>query len=281
MRGTTLSRRHATPLADLAELAHPARQTVLLRFGLALALAVTLAGAVLLARSAGSGRAAVLPVGAKTGVIVLDMSASVAGPNFERVAIVLHGFASANQAMGLVMFSDVGYELLPPSSPPSALQKFVRFFSPQSFAGGVPQFGQTLWDHFSGGTRISRGLAAGQKALRRAHAKHGSLVLLSDLDDSQADLAPLQAEALALRQAHIPVRIVPLSATRADIQLFTRLFGPQAFVPPPAFTNTATRSVQSVATSTPWAVLGVGVLLVVLLAANERFNSRLLPETTA
>jgi hypothetical protein len=281
MRGLTLSRRHATPLADLSELARPARQTVLLRFGLALALALTLAGAVLLARAAGSGRAAVLPTGAKTGVIALDMSASVAGPDFERVATVLHGFVVANQPMGIVMFSDVAYELLPPSSPPSAMQQFVRFFSPQSVVGGAPQFGQTLWDRFSGGTRISSGLIAGQKALRRAHAKHGSIVLLGDLDDSQADLGPLQAEALALRRAHIPVRIVPLSATAANIELFTRLFGPQAFVPPQAFTNTATRSVQAVATSTPWALLAVGVVLIVLLAANERFNSRLVPETSA
>ena len=63
-----------------------------MRVGLALALAATLAGAVLLARSAGSGRASVLPVGAKTGVVVLDMSASVAGPTFEQVGAVEGAF---------------------------------------------------------------------------------------------------------------------------------------------------------------------------------------------
>ena len=61
VRGTTLARRGATRLGDLAQLSAPAKRTTVVRVGLALALAATLAGAVLLARSAGSGRAAVLP----------------------------------------------------------------------------------------------------------------------------------------------------------------------------------------------------------------------------
>ena len=204
MRGTTLIRRGATRLGDLTQLTAPAQRTTAVRVGLALALAATLAGAILLASSAGSGRAAVLPVGAKTGVLILDVSASVAGPPFERVGTVVRGLVAANQAMGLVMFSDTAYELLPPNSPPSALQQFLRFFAPKSVTKGAPVFGDSPWSQFSGGTRISTGLVVGAEALHRADITHGSLVLMSDLNDSQNDRDPLVAEATALRRGAYP-----------------------------------------------------------------------------
>jgi hypothetical protein len=281
VRGTTLARRGATRLGDLTQLAAQAQRTTFVRAGLALALAATLAGAALLARSAGSGRAAVLPVGSRTGVIVLDMSASVAGPPFEHVGTVIRGLVAANQAMGLVMFSDVGYELLPPNSPPSALQQFLRFFAPKSVAQGGPVFGTSPWSGFSGGTRISTGLVAGQEALRRARVPHGTLVLMSDLNDSQNDRDPLVAEATALRHAHVPVRIVPINAIPQNVQVFTGLFGRSAFVGPQAFKKTSKQRVQPIVASSPWALLAVGLVLVGLLAANERFNSRLVPESAA
>lgn len=279
MRGTTLARRGATQLGDLPRLAWPAQRTTAVRIGLAVALAATLAGAVLLARSAGSGRAAVLPVGAKTGVVVLDMSASVAGPTFEQVGAVVRGLVAANQPVGLVMFSDVAYELLPPNSPPSALQQFLRFFVPERIDHGAPIFGQSPWSQFSGGTRISTGLVAGVQALRRAHLPHGSLILMSDLNDSQNDRDPLVAEAAALRKAHVPIRIVPLNATPQDVEVFTRLFGPNVFVGPQAFKKIGKQQIEPIAAASPWALLAVGLVLVALLAANERLNSRLVPES--
>ncbi len=281
MRGTTLARRGSTRLGDLIRLAREARRTTLVRAGLALALAATLAGAVLLARSAGSGRAAVLPVGAKTAVIVLDMSASVSGPPFERDGAIMRDLVAANQAIGLVMFSDVAYELLPPNSPPSALQQFERFFAPKSVTKGEPVFAESPWSQFSGGTRISTGLVTGLDALRRAHVTHGSLVLLSDLNDSQDDRDPLVAEAQALRQAHVPVRIVPINASPQNVELFARLFGTGVFVRPQAFKKTSKQRVQPIAASSPWPLLTVGLVLVGLLAANERLNSRLVPESVA
>jgi von Willebrand factor type A domain len=281
MRGTTLKRRGATRLGDLTQLARQAERTTLVRIGLALALAATLAGAVLLARSAGSGRAAVLPVGAKTGVIVLDMSASVSGPPFERVGAVVRSLVAANQAVGLVMFSDVAYELLPPNSPPSALQQFLRFFAPRSVSNGSPVFGASPWSQFSGGTRISTGLVAGQDALRRADATHGALVLMSDLNDAQDDRDALVSEAQALRQARIPIRVLPINATPQNIQVFTNLFGANVLISPQTFKSTRKRRVEPIAAPSPWALLAVGLVLVGLLAANERLNSRLVPESAS
>lgn len=274
MRGTTLRRRDSTPLAELARLAGSARRTTLVRVGLAVALAGVLALAVASARSAGSGRAAVLPSGATTGVVVLDMSASIAGPVYERVATLLRGIISANQSIGLVMFSDVAYELLPPNSPPGALLDFLRFFHPQSVSHGAPIFGKTPWDQFSGGTRIASGLLQGAAALKRAGVEHGALLLVSDLDDSSADLEPLYAATLQLKKQHIPVRIVPLFADPQNVQIFASLFGENAFVDPRAFVHRAGHKVLSLTAPTPWALLGLGLVLVLLLAANERLNTR-------
>ncbi len=275
MRGTTLRRQGATELAELPRLAGPALRTTVVRVALALALAGTLALLAFTARSAGSGRAAVLPQGVSTGVVVLDMSASIAGPTFARVATVLRGLVSANQAIGLVMFSDVPYELLPPNSPAGALGQFIPFFVPERIGNGTPLFGQSPWDQFSGGTRISTGLALGAEALRRAGVRHGALLLVSDLDDSAADLEPLVAEALRLRREHVPVRIVPLYADPANVRIFASLFGEDAFVEPQVFSHKAGGHVEPIAAPAPWALLGLGVLLVLLLAANERFNVRL------
>jgi len=256
-------------------IALPAQRTTLVRVLLAGALAATLAGAYLAARTAGSGRAAVLPQGVSTEVVALDMSASIAGPTYERVATMLRGIVSANQAIGLVMFSDVAYELLPPNSPPDALLQFVRFFVPARVQSGTPLFAQSPWDQFSGGTRVSAGLIAAEDALRRAHVRHGAILLVSDLDDSSADSGALVAEALALRRAHVPVRIVPLFAAPSDVRTFAALFGNDAFVNPAAFTHRAGHHVEPIAAVLPWALLGLAVLLVGLLAGNERLNARL------
>jgi hypothetical protein len=275
VRSATFHRHGATPFGELRRISGAARRTTLLRVGLAVALAGTLALALVSARSAGSGRAAVLPQGATTGVVALDISASIAGPIYTRVATTLKGIVAANQAIGLVMFSDVAYELLPPNSPAGALLEFMRFFRPVRIVSGTPVFGQSPWDQFSGGTRISTGLVEAAAALRRAHVKHGSILLVSDLDDSAADQEPLVAVALALRRAHIPVRIVPLFADPANVRIFAALFGESAFVDPHVFAHRAGRSVQPIAAASAWALLGLGTLLVLLLAGNERLNGRL------
>ena len=275
MRIPTARRGRPVPLGDLPRLRSAARRTTLVRAGLALALAGTLAGIVLSARSAGSGRAAVLPEGASTAVIALDLSASISGPVYTRVATTLNGIVAANQAMGLVMFSDTAYELLPPNSPAGALLKFLRFFVPVRYADGAPIFGRSPWDQFSGGTRVAAGLAEARLSLRRAHVTHGSILLVSDLDDSSSDQGALLAEALQLRKEHIPVRIVPLFPDPVNRRYFAAIFGQDAFVDPSAFTSRSGHRTQPVAAVTPWALLALGVVLVLLLAGNERFNTRL------
>jgi hypothetical protein len=173
------------------------------------------------------------------------------------------------------MVSDTAYELLPPNSPPAALSQFIPFFVPTTYSHGAPIFAQSPWSQFSGGTRLSAGLVAAHRALRRAGVTHGSILIVSDLDDAAGDQPALVAEALALKREHIPVRIVPLFADSTNKRFFATLFGGNVFVSPSAFTHTATRHQEAVAASEPWALLALGLLLVLLLAGNERLNGRL------
>ncbi len=281
MRLPTLHRSGGVPLADLRGLHAPVQRTAAVRIVLLIALAFTFALLFDAARSAGAGRAAVFPEGTNTGVVVLDMSASISGPTYARVATTLRGIVNANQSIGLVMFSDTAYELLPPNSPPGALAQFIPFFVPDRYYGSTPVFGQTPWDTFMGGTRVAAGFAMAREALRRAQVKHGAILLVSDLDDSNADQSRLEQEALTLRQAKISVRIVPLFAAPNDLRLFAALFGDNAFVNPSVFTHTAKRHAASIAAPAPWTLLVLGGLLVLLLAGNERWNGRLAVRATA
>ncbi|HLY94185.1 MAG TPA: vWA domain-containing protein, partial [Gaiellaceae bacterium] len=257
------------------------RRTSVMRLALAFGLAATLAGLVLVSRSAGAGRAAVFPEGTSTGVVALDMSASIAGPIYARVATTLKGIVAANQSIGLVMFSDTAYRLLPANSPPGALLQFIRFFIPTGFSGGSPLFAESPWDNFSGGTRVADGLEMARKSLVLAHVKHGAILLVSDLDDAASDEPALYAEAQKLRNAHIPVRIVPLFADPANKRLFAALFGNGAFVKASVFTHTAKRHAQAVSGSEPWTLLTLGFVLVLLLAGNERWNGRFVAEVAS
>jgi hypothetical protein len=271
----SLHRRGAVQLAELPELRSAAWRTSALRVLLALALAGTLAALGSIAASAGGGRAAVFPQGTTTGVVALDMSASIAGPIYARVAATLRGIVDANQSIGLVMFSDTAYSLLPPNSPPGALLQFIPYFTPVRYDGATPVFAQSPWSTFSGGTRIASGLIEARHALERAHVTHGAILIVSDLDDSSSDQSALVAEAQRLRRAHVAVRVVPLFATPTNIRYFGAVFGNNVFVDPSVFTHTAKRQAQAVAAAQPWALLAVGLLLVLLLAGNERWNGRL------
>ncbi len=178
------------------------------------------------------------------------------------------------------MFSDTAYELLPPNSPPGALLQFLPYFTPVRYNGGAPIFAASPWSMFSGGTRMSTGLAMARHALQQAHVSHGAILLVSDLDEAASDQEALVLEALRLRKAHIPLRIVPLFAAPTNRQYFATLFGDGAFVDPRAFSHVARRDVQPIAATPPWALLVLGTLLVLLLAGNELLNGRLPVEGT-
>jgi hypothetical protein len=61
---------------------------------------------------------------------------------------------------------------------------------------------------FSGGTRISAGLAAARKALIRDHVR-ARIVLISDLGDASDDLSRMKRELVGLEHAGIELRVMP------------------------------------------------------------------------
>ena len=88
-----------------------------------------------------------------TGVVVVDLSLSIVDDTSgarPRSAAALRSTADA--PVGLVIFSDVPYELLPPGTPPSELRPLIRMLTPID-AGGVVTRGRTS---SASGTRSRR-----------------------------------------------------------------------------------------------------------------------------
>src|SRR5436853_110527 len=140
------------PTADLDALAAAARRTQVTRLLLVLALLAVLAGAVLFARGLQSGDTGLLPAG-RSGVVVLDLSRSVDPDALRRMGGVLRNLIRTNASVGLVVFSDVAYELLPPRTSARRLEPMLRFFTETN-----GRFPENPWaPTFRAGTRISQG----------------------------------------------------------------------------------------------------------------------------
>ena len=257
------------PASEPHRLSHLARRTTITRVGLAAGLAVLLAACVLVARQYDVRRAPLVASGS-SGVIVLDLSASVFEGGFEATVRKL---VRTDERAGLVVFSDVGYELLPPGSSGREFEPLLRFFrSPTT--GFLPP---NPWDRFRAGTRISEGLKAARDSLLRVGQTSGTLVLLSDLEilpDEVQRLVPVLAD---LRREGFTVRIVPLSPRPEQRELIRQLLGAQSLLPEPTSGQEAVRAPgeNSLAAGLPWLFLGLGLVLVVALAANERLLARL------
>ena len=107
-------RRQGIPLFDVANLAEPVRRTAVVRWALATALVATLLAAAWLARDPGAA-AVRIAQGGESGVVVLDMSASI-GSARRRLTEPFEYLAATGQDFGLVLFSSVAYEAIPPGT---------------------------------------------------------------------------------------------------------------------------------------------------------------------
>lgn len=267
--------RGALPLADLAGLADAVRRTTAVRLLLALALAATSGIAVWRAAGLGTHTLSFLPQGSST-MVVLDQSRSVYLAGYRRVEMLLQRLVAADTAVGLVIFSDGAYELLPPGTHGRELRSLMRFYSRDPHAAGAidPVSGTAInpWtDTISGGTRISSGLQLARQALVRDHVRHGIILLVSDLETAAEDRPQMVEELQRIQAAPgLELRIVPLFPVPSDEHFFDRLAGPDAFVDPAALAPGArARTRESITGSSPEGfVVAAGVLLL-LLAANE------------
>jgi hypothetical protein len=258
----------AIPASEHARLRPSARRTTFMRIGLASGLAVLLAAVVLVARQY-DVRHAPLVASGPSGIVVLDLSASVFEGGFEATVRKL---VETDERAGLVVFSDAAYELLPPGSSGREFQPLLRFFR-ASESGFLPP---NPWDRFRAGTRISEGLKAAREALLREGGP-GKIVLLSDLEVLPDEVQRLVAVFADLRQDGFDVEIVPLAPREEQRRLIELFVGGDAFLPQPASGEEAVkrRGEDRLTTGLPWLFLFVGLGLVLVLSTNERLLTRL------
>lgn len=269
------------PLAGTDELRGDLRRSRLVRIGLALALVLALGGAVAAAR--GEAATPTLVAQGSDGVIVLDASGSVGPREYRQVALALVEAAESGRRYGLVVFSDVAYEVFPPGTDPAQVRALQRFFVPVKrprrgglgvlSAGGRTYRASAWTGALTGGTRISRGLALARTIVRRDRIANPSVVLISDLDFDQQDFTPLELIIATYAREQLPIRVVALSPERRAGLLLDRF---RELPSVPSAEVSYVRAVEASTASGPPVVLGaLAGLLLLLLAANELACGRL------
>jgi hypothetical protein len=242
-------------------------QAILTRVALAALAAGAMAAAVavlLVSRSPHSQTLVPLPRKANV-VIVLDLSASISSDSFSRIGGTLRALSQTHDHVGLVIFSDEAYEALPPGTPAADLAPLVRYFTlpKQPAPGFMASFPTNPWARtFTGGTSISLGM---EKALNIAVAQRptAAVLLVSDLDDDPSDLPTLGAAGALARQDRVPVRVVGLDASPADIAYFRTVFG---HVTPIVEAPTLAQAAVSRQTPFPWALVALVVAAALAVA---------------
>jgi hypothetical protein len=268
------------PLADASELTPAWRRTRLVRGVLAGGLGALVLVTALLVSRPSTHPLRFLPQ-SSNGIVVLDLSASISSDTFNRIGETLDELASTNGRYGLVVFSDVAYEALPPGTPSSALRSYARYFKvpAQTTPGLAPSFPVNPWtDSFSAGTRISSGLGLAFTLIRSEHLTHPGVILISDLDDDPGDDVALRSIALAYRQEAVRLRIVALNPSPNDQQRFSQLLGPAANITPAHLPGEQAAASHA---SFPTALAVLAIVLALGLGANELLNARLTWSATA
>jgi hypothetical protein len=276
----TALRRPAIPLADLGLLRRPLVRTTATRVGLLVALAALAAISIWRATQLSASALSFLPHRSST-IIVLDQSKSVYLSGYHEIAGLLDAFAETDAPVGLIMFSDSAYELLPPGSHGSELRPLVRYYIPtkggeKSLPNG-PTFIRTPWDSsFSGGTKISGALQLGEQLFKRNHVQHGTLLLISDLDTADTDLPALAATLTRLRSSpSVSLRILALHPDPGPRHFVEKIVGKKPFVSGSGLAGRHVTPTQRFQAASPiWLVIPA-LLLLAALTANELLCNRI------
>ena len=269
------------PLADLPLLRRLTRWTTVARVALAVGALGLAIGAVIVSLRLETREEPLIPQGSD-GIVVLDLSASISSDTYARIGATVDRLSRSSGRFGLVVFSDVAYEALPPGTPARELRAFERYFviPEQRQPGFLPELPASPWSEaFSGGTRISTGLQLAFDRIRASRLNRPAILLVSDLDDDAGDLESLTAVALALKRAHVAVRVVGLNPAPEDARLVERLLprGARDLTParlPGESTGTPSGGVPT------WLV-AAALALAVVLGAHEVVGRRLRLEEAA
>jgi hypothetical protein len=267
------------PVGDVAALAPAVQRTAIIRLALGTALVALLAIAFAMALNKDVRADAFFPPD-RSGIVLVDFSASVSPLTYRRIGRALRRIAAANEPVGMIVFSDAAYELFPPGTPGKELTPLLRYFVPvpgtqrSAFEAVFPP---NPWQgSFAGGTRISEGLRVARQVLQRDEIDQATVLLISDLEAPQSDRLRIVDTMTNLQNDGVDVRIVPLFAQPQNRAFFADLVGPDSFVAESSLVQPIEADELGLGGQMPWLYLGVGVLLVAALVANERWCGRLL-----
>jgi von Willebrand factor type A domain len=270
--GRRLRRRaHGVDTHDVAAFRSIVNRTGVVRLVLAGgALALVLAAAAS-ARDPETTERALIPQDT-VGVVVLDLSLSITDDDYARIRRTLRRLVAEEASIGLVVFSDVPYELLPPGTPAAELRPFLRLLV-------APRLGpvQNPWTlSFRAGTRISVALDLAKSILERDEVAAGSILLISDLETAPDDVPALARTIADVERAGIRLRVAPLAPSTEALSLFEGLLEEDAIAGFAEQTPGATEpDAGPVGVGIPTWLLVLGALALLLLAAHERLAGRL------
>jgi len=258
---------------DARALRRVSLRTRVLQAVLVVAALALLALATASARGLDPAKPTFLPEG--SGVLVVDLSLSIGPKDYTDVRRTVRRLIDDDGSMGLVIFSDLAYELSPPGTPVSELRPLLRYLVPRREARADAGLPVNPWsESFSAGTRISSALELGRDMLVRDKVKNGFILLVSDLVTAPEDVPELARTLHALRRQSLTIRVVPLSPLEAGRTVFETLLGQDALIEPSQLRNPQRVAVKTQA-ALPVGFLVLGGILLAVLAANERFAGRL------
>jgi len=265
-------RGHGVDSHDAGALRLASFRARLLRVVLVVAAVALLVLATASARGLDPGKPLLLPEA--SGVLVVDLSLSIGDEDFKDIRRTVRRLIEDDGSVGLVIFSDLAYELLPPGTPTSELRPLLRYLVPRRATrvdAGLPV---NPWsESFSAGTRISSALDLALDMLVRDGVKNGSILLVSDLVTAPEDVPELARTLRELRQS-VTIRVVALSPLKAGRTVFEELLGTSALITPSELRE-APRVLTKARVELPAGFLVLGGFLLAVLAAHERFAGRL------
>jgi von Willebrand factor type A domain len=257
----------AIPLADAPAFRRQARRTRVVLSMLAAASVVAAIGFLLISRSSHTQTVVPLPRHANV-VVVLDLSASISSDSFSRIGGTLKALSKTGDHVALIVFSDDAYEALPPGTPAADLAPLIRYFElpKQGRSGFLPSFPTNPWAKtFTGGTKISSGMEMALD-LVAAQREPATVILVSDLDDDPGDLPTLAAAGAVAKHNRVPIRIVGLDPSPADVSYFKTIFSHNT---PIAEAPTVEQASQPGTTPFPWPLIALVLAAAIALAARN------------
>jgi len=208
--------------------------------------------------------------GGTVGVVVVDLSLSIADDDYYVVRRAFSRLIEEDARIGLVVFSDVPYELLPPGTAASQMRPMLRLLVPPKLGPPVNPWSQT----FRAGTRISTALELARGMLERDRVESGSILLVSDLETAPDDVPALARVVRQLSGSSIELRVVGVAPSSDARVIFEGLLEDGIFDAPSA-TDVEPVAASEASSSLPVLFLILGALFFLALAAHERFGGRL------